>query len=72
VRLNYTIPRGQDAECPLPSCPKALGEYNHVMDTIILHEGLKKYKRLHDAILHHEREYPASSGRTEAGSSGWR
>lgn len=38
-------------------CPQALGEYNHVTDTIILHEGLKKYRELHDAILRHEREH---------------
>ena len=38
-------------------CPQALGEYNHLTDTIILHEGLKKYREIHDAILHHEREH---------------
>ena len=38
-------------------CPQALGEYNHVTDTIILHEGLRKYRELHDAILRHEREH---------------
>jgi hypothetical protein len=38
-------------------CPKALGEYNHLTDTIILHEGLKRYRELHDAILSHEREH---------------
>ena len=38
-------------------CPKALGEYNHLTDTIILHEGLKKYREIHDAILRHEREH---------------
>lgn len=38
-------------------CPQALGEYNHVTDTIILHEGLKKYRELHDAILRHEQEH---------------
>ena len=38
-------------------CPKALGEYDHHTDTIILHEGLKRYRELHDAILSHEREH---------------
>ncbi len=38
-------------------CPKALGEYDHLTDTIILHEGLKRYRELHDAILSHEREH---------------
>ncbi len=38
-------------------CPQALGEYNHLTDTIILHEGLKKYRELHDAILRHEQEH---------------
>ena len=38
-------------------CPKALGEYNHLTDTIILHEGLKRYRELHDVILRHEREH---------------
>ncbi len=38
-------------------CPKALGEYNHQTDTIILHEGLKRYREIHDAILRHEREH---------------
>lgn len=38
-------------------CPKALGEYNHHTDTIILHEGLKRYGEIHDAILRHEREH---------------
>jgi len=38
-------------------CPKALGEYNHLTDIIILHEGLKRYRELHDAILRHEREH---------------
>jgi hypothetical protein len=38
-------------------CPRALGEYNHLTDTIILHEGLKRYRELHDAILRHEREH---------------
>ena len=38
-------------------CPQALGEYNHLTDTIILHEGLKRYRELHDAILRHEREH---------------
>ena len=38
-------------------CPKALGEYDHLSDTIILHEGLKRYRELHDAILRHEREH---------------
>ena len=38
-------------------CPQALGEYNHLTDTIILHEGLKKYREIHDAILRHEREH---------------
>ncbi len=38
-------------------CPKALGEYNHLTDTIILHEGLKRHGELHDAILRHEREH---------------
>ena len=34
-----------------------MGEYNHVTDTIILHEGLRKYREIHDAILRHEREH---------------
>ena len=38
-------------------CPQALGEYNYLKDTIILHEGLKKYREIHDAILRHEREH---------------
>ncbi len=38
-------------------CPQALGEYNYRTDTIILHMGLKKYKKIHDAILHHEQEH---------------
>jgi len=38
-------------------CPQALGEYNHVTDTIILHAGLKRYRELHDAIRRHEREH---------------
>jgi len=38
-------------------CPQALGEYNHLTDTIILHAGLKKYRELHDAILRHEQEH---------------
>ena len=38
-------------------CPKALGEYNHLTDTIILHDGLKRYREIHDAILRHEREH---------------
>jgi len=38
-------------------CPQALGEYNHLTDTIILHEGLKKYREFHDAILRHEQEH---------------
>lgn len=38
-------------------CPRALGEYNHHTDTIILHEGLKRYREIHDAILRHEREH---------------
>jgi hypothetical protein len=38
-------------------CPQALGEYNHMTDTIILHEGLKRYREIHDAILRHEREH---------------
>jgi hypothetical protein len=36
-------------------CPRALGEYDHLTDTIILHEGLKRYAEIHDAILRHER-----------------
>ena len=38
-------------------CPQALGEYNYIKDTIILHEGLKKYREIHDSILRHEREH---------------
>jgi hypothetical protein len=38
-------------------CPKALGEYDHHTDTIILHEGLKRYREIHEAILSHEREH---------------
>jgi len=38
-------------------CPRALGEYNFLTDTIILHEGLKKYRKIHDAILNHESEH---------------
>ena len=38
-------------------CPKALGEYDHHTDTIILHEGLKRYREIHDTILSHEREH---------------
>lgn len=38
-------------------CPRALGEYNYKADIIILHEGLKKYKKIHDSILRHENEH---------------
>ena len=38
-------------------CPKALGEYDHHTDTIILHEGLRRHPDLHDAILSHEQEH---------------
>lgn len=38
-------------------CPPALGEYDYFTDIIILHEGLRKYRELHDAILRHEREH---------------
>ena len=38
-------------------CPRALGEYNYKADIIILHEGLKKYREIHDCILKHEREH---------------
>ena len=38
-------------------CPRALGEYDYLTDTIILHEGLKKYRKIHDAILNHEHEH---------------
>ena len=38
-------------------CPQALGEYNYQADIIILHEGLKRYKGIHDAILRHEQEH---------------
>ena len=38
-------------------CPQALGEYNYLTDTIILHKGLKKYKEIHDTILSHEQEH---------------
>ena len=38
-------------------CPRALGEYDYLTDTIILHEGLKKYQKIHDAILNHERDH---------------
>ena len=38
-------------------CPQALGEYNYQADIIILHEGLKRYRNIHDAILRHEREH---------------
>ena len=38
-------------------CPQALGEYNYLKDIIILHEGLKKYREIHDSILRHEREH---------------
>ena len=38
-------------------CPQALGEYDYLTDTIILHEGLKRYREIHDAILTHEREH---------------
>ena len=38
-------------------CPKALGEYDHHTDTIILHEGLRRHPDLHDAILGHEQEH---------------
>jgi hypothetical protein len=37
--------------------PKALGQYDHHTAIIILHEGLKRYRRIHDAILSHEREH---------------
>ena len=37
--------------------PQALGEYNYLKDTIILHEGLKKYRKIHYAILRHEKEH---------------
>ena len=38
-------------------CPRALGEYNYQADIIILHEGLKRYRSIHDSILRHEREH---------------
>ena len=38
-------------------CPRALGEYDYPTDTIILHEGLKRYRKIHDAILSHEKEH---------------
>ena len=38
-------------------CPQALGEYNYHTDTIILHNGLKQYKKIHDTILSHEQEH---------------
>jgi hypothetical protein len=38
-------------------CPKALGEYDYLTDTIVLHEGLKRYREIHDRILRHEREH---------------
>ncbi|MBN2335894.1 hypothetical protein JXL21_10075 [Candidatus Bathyarchaeota archaeon] len=38
-------------------CPQALGEYDYMTDTIILHEGLRRYREIHDAILSHEREH---------------
>lgn len=38
-------------------CPQALGEYNYLTDTIILHKGLKRYRKIHDSILSHEREH---------------
>ena len=38
-------------------CPQALGEYNYHKDIIIIHEGLKKYHKLHDSILKHEKEH---------------
>lgn len=38
-------------------CPQALGEYDYATDTIILHEGLRRYRELHDSILRHEREH---------------
>jgi hypothetical protein len=39
------------------SCPQALGEYDYLTDTIVLHEGLKRYCETHDRILRHEREH---------------
>jgi hypothetical protein len=38
-------------------CPHALGEYDYHTDTIILHEGLKHDREVHDRILSHEREH---------------
>ncbi len=38
-------------------CPKTLGEYDRQTNTIILHEGLKRHREIHDAILSHEREH---------------
>ena len=38
-------------------CPYALGEYDYATDTIVLHEGLKRYREIHDRILRHEREH---------------
>ncbi|TFH17282.1 hypothetical protein E4H04_05260 [Candidatus Bathyarchaeota archaeon] len=38
-------------------CPQALGEYNYLTDTIILHKGLKRYRKIHDSILSHEQEH---------------
>jgi hypothetical protein len=38
-------------------CPQALGEYNYLADVIILHEGLKRYREIHDSILRHERDH---------------
>ena len=38
-------------------CPQALGEYNYLTDTIVLHKGHKRYREIHDRILLHEREH---------------
>ena len=38
-------------------CPYALGEYDYASDTIVLHEGLKRHREVHDRILRHEWEH---------------
>jgi hypothetical protein len=40
-------------------CPQALGEYDYATDTIILHEGLKRYRELeHARIFLEHRGWP--------------
>jgi len=38
-------------------CSQALGEYDYVTDTIVIHQGLIRYREIHDRILRHEREH---------------